>query len=94
MNTIAPPGRLKQERDELKSKLDIAEAQIKSLDEDLNAAETRIDELEEEERPGVLEAVEALFAELPRPVGRAYFVVRDCPALQRALLALYNAANP
>lgn len=77
---------LEAERDELKERLAATEKENDDL-------ETRVKELEENEHPAIVAAVDNFLYQVERPVGQFKFDVIHEPATDRAIVGLFDAVG-
>lgn len=83
------------ENERLKAEVTQLRDEIISLSERLHEAKAEIEELQGQvaDEEGVIAAIDVLKFLSVRPVGRLTPSIPDCPASQRALLALFDAAG-
>lgn len=77
---------LETERDELKAQLSTAEDEIEKL-------EGRVKELEDNEHPDAIAAINDFLFEVERPAGQFKFDVVHGPATNRAIVKLFDAVG-
>lgn len=77
---------LEEERDDLKDQIETAQKEIDELEE-------RVKELEENEHPDVVDAVDNFLLQVEMPVGQFKFDVIHEPATDRAIIRLFDAVG-
>lgn len=79
--------------DELETELAEVKASLEATNEENTALERRIGELEDEQNPNAVDAINNFLYEVERPPGQFKFDVIHGPATDRAIIRLFDAAG-